>query len=66
MAIERDRLQRLRDAGMIKADDLPRAYEAVVEGLTPDELEMIIAVRKRLDEAERVSSTPAFEVLFPL
>jgi hypothetical protein len=65
MATERDPQQRLRDVGVITVDELPREYAAVVEGLSPDELETIIAVKRRLDEAHRVSGTPAFEVLFP-
>jgi hypothetical protein len=57
-----DREQRLRDAGVIIAPSLPREYVAVIEGLTPDELEIAIAVKKRLDEAGRVSGTPAGKV----
>jgi hypothetical protein len=65
MATERDPHQRLRDVGVIIADDLPQEYAAVVEGLTPDELEVIIAVKERLDEAQRVSKTSMGELLFP-
>ena len=54
--------ERLRDAGVIIVDEkLPPAYAAVVEGLTPDEVEVIIAVTKRLKEADRVEDTPAFD-----
>jgi hypothetical protein len=52
-----DNEQRLRDADMIKPDALPAEYAAVVDGLTPDELDTIVAVKKRLDEAERVSGS---------
>jgi hypothetical protein len=54
MATERDNEQRLRDAGVIRQVDLERPYEALVEGLTPDEVDVLIAVRKRIEEADRV------------
>jgi hypothetical protein len=54
--------QRLRDVQMIKADTLPEEYAAVVDSLTPDELEAIVAVKKRLDEAERVSGSSVGDV----
>jgi hypothetical protein len=49
--------QRLRDAGVIKSKvrRLPEEYRAVVEGLTPDEVDVIVAVHRRLKEAERVT-----------
>jgi hypothetical protein len=53
--------QRLREVQMIKADTLPEEYAAVVDGLTPDELEALVAVKKRLDEAERVSGSSVGE-----
>jgi hypothetical protein len=56
-----DNEQRLREVQMIKADTLPEEYAAVVDGLTPDELEAIVAVKKRLDEAERVSGSSVGE-----
>ena len=58
--------QRLRDAGLIKKNvALPPEYDALIEGLTPDEVEVLIAVRKRLDEAERVSTTEAVDFMMP-
>ena len=58
--------QRLRDAGLIKKDvTLPPAYDALIEGLTPEEVDVLIAVRKRLDEAERVSTTEAVDFMMP-
>jgi hypothetical protein len=65
MATQPDKQQRLRDAGVIITDELPEEYAAVVEGLTPDELEVIVAVKTRLDEAGRVSGRPADQFLFP-
>jgi hypothetical protein len=47
--------ERLRDAGVIVGDELPPEYAAVADGLTPHELETIVAVKKRLNEANRVS-----------
>ena len=52
-----DNEQRLREVNMITSDALPDEYAAVVEGLTPDELDTMVAVKKRLDEAERVSGS---------
>jgi hypothetical protein len=57
-----DNEQRLREVQMIKADTLPEEYAAVVDSLTPDELEAIVAVKKRLDEAERVSGSSVGDV----
>jgi len=58
--------KRLRDAGLIKKNvALPPEYDALIEGLTPDEVEVLIAVRKRLDEAERVSTTEAVDFMMP-
>ncbi len=49
-----DRNQRLQAAGVIP-NELPEAYQAVIEGLTNFEVDVIIAVKRRLDEAGRVS-----------
>jgi hypothetical protein len=63
MATAQDNEQRLRDAGVIVIDELPREYRAVVEGLTPDELEVIVAMKTRLNEAHRVSGTEIVDVM---
>ncbi len=50
--------QRLRAAGVIletAPDKLSPELQAVVEGLTPDEVDVLIAVKRRLDEADRVA-----------
>jgi hypothetical protein len=61
-----ERVQRLRDAGLIKKNvTLPPEYDALIEGLTPDEVEVLIAVRTRLDEAERVSKKKAVQFMMP-
>jgi hypothetical protein len=52
MEMENGKVKKLRDAGLIYVDDLPREYRAVVEGLTEDELDVILAVKRRLDEAD--------------
>ena len=66
MPIHSEREQRLRDAGLIKKSvTLPPEYDALIEGLTPDEVEVLIAVRKRLDEAERVSKKKAIQFMMP-
>jgi hypothetical protein len=54
MATARDNEQRLRDAGVIITDQpLEEPYQAVVQGMTPDEVDVLIAVRQRLGEADR-------------
>ena len=58
--------QRLRAAGLIKRNvTLPPEYDALIEGLTPDEVDVLIAVRTRLDEAERVSTKKATQFMMP-
>jgi hypothetical protein len=53
------KLDRLRQAKLIMTEgELPREYQAVIEGLTDDELDIIIAVKARLDEADISSETP--------
>jgi hypothetical protein len=47
--------ERLRDAGIITADELPEEYASVVASLTPDELEMLVSIKERLNLAERAS-----------
>jgi hypothetical protein len=59
-----ENLQRLRDENLIAARDVPEAYAAVAENLTPDELEVIVAVRKRLEEAQRTSGVEPEEIYF--
>jgi hypothetical protein len=66
MGINPDNEQRFRDAGMILTDDpLPQEYAEVVDGLTSDEVDVIIAVKKRLVAAERVSGQSPTTILFP-
>ena len=61
-----EREQRLRRAGLIKEDaTLPPEYVALIEGLTPDEVDVLIAVRTRLDEAERISTKKAVQFMMP-
>jgi hypothetical protein len=52
--------RRLRGEDMIRVPgkDLKRPYRAFIEGLTPEEVDVLIAVKKRLEEAERVARTP--------
>ena len=44
-------LDRLRDAGLIMSDDLPDPFARLVDGLTPHEVEMLVAMKNRLDAA---------------
>ncbi|HEU4979175.1 MAG TPA: aroma-sacti cluster domain-containing protein [Solirubrobacteraceae bacterium] len=52
-----ENLQRLQDMNIVVGDDLPEEYRSVLDGLTPDEVDVLVAVKKRLDEAERVSGS---------
>ena len=47
--------ERLREAGVINEDatDLQEPVKALVEGLTPHEVDVLVAVRRRLNEADR-------------
>lgn len=66
MATDPENEQRLRDAGMILTEDqLPQEYAEVLDGLTSDEVDVIIAVKKRLVAAERVSGESPIHILFP-
>ena len=47
--------ERLRDVGVITSDELPEHYHDVIDALTPDELEMLVSIKKRLDGAEEAS-----------
>jgi hypothetical protein len=54
MSTAPDNEQRLREASVIiTTAALEEPYQAVVEGLTPDEVDVMIAVKRRLDEADR-------------
>jgi hypothetical protein len=65
MATAPNNEQRLRAAGIITCDDLPQEYVALVEGLTSHEVEIMLAMKRRLDEAARVSGRPATDCLIP-
>jgi hypothetical protein len=66
MPTDSEKEQRLRDEGVIiDGVALPREYAAVIAGLTPCEVEVIVAVKKRLDEAGRVSHVDAAQIMIP-
>jgi hypothetical protein len=46
-------LERLRQADLI-LQDLPEHYHDVVEGLTDDEVEILLSIRKRLAHADEL------------
>ena len=64
MATEKskDNEGKLRDVGIVVADKLPPEYEAVVKGLTAEELKVLVDVKERLDEAESGSKKRIGEV----
>jgi hypothetical protein len=43
---------RLQAAGLIARDKLPEELQAVVEGLTGDEVDILVSVKRRLDSAD--------------
>jgi ethanolamine utilization microcompartment shell protein EutL len=46
---------RLREVGVIRADTLDAHYQAIVDGLTPTEVDVIVALQTRIAEADRVA-----------
>jgi hypothetical protein len=46
----------LRRAGFEIKTPLPKEYEEVFEGLSPEELEVLMNLKKRLDQAQRSTS----------
>ena len=49
-------IQRLQDEGFMIKRPLPKEYAEVLEGLSEEELSVLVGVKRRLDEAE--SMTP--------
>lgn len=47
-----DNEQKLRDEGIIVADELPLPYQRLVASLTKQEVQRLIAMKRRLDAAE--------------
>lgn len=47
-----ENLQRLQDAGLLILAPLPKEYEGVIEDLSPEEIEVLISVKRRLDEVQ--------------
>ena len=48
-------VDRLREIGIITADELPQEYVEVIDSFTPDEVETLVSIKKRLDFAQEVS-----------
>jgi hypothetical protein len=46
-------LERLRQVGLIM-QDLPTPYQEVVDGLTDDEVEILLSIQKRLAQADEL------------
>ena len=43
--------ERLKDAGLVKSGDLPEPYAGIVDELSPQEVEMLVSVKQRIDSA---------------
>ncbi len=46
------KVDRLRQEGLIASESLPEELQAVVDGLTDDEVDILVSVKKRLDAAD--------------
>jgi len=61
--------KRLRDAGLIGDTPLPDRYNELIEQLTGEEIEALLSLRRRLDEAgipvERLEAPEEGEVAKP-
>jgi hypothetical protein len=58
MTSEPSNEQQLRDAGVIVDGDLPDEHQAVVDGLDEDQLNTILDLKSKLDDAASVSGEP--------
>jgi hypothetical protein len=47
-----DNMERLRDEDFIINTPMPDQYEAVLQGLSDQEMETLISVKRRFDEAQ--------------
>jgi hypothetical protein len=56
LASERSNVDRLQDEGFSIKTPLPAEYEQVIEGLSPEELDVLVSVKQRLDEAQALTS----------
>jgi hypothetical protein len=56
-----DNFDRLRSAGLIRDDDCPEEIRGVIDGLSDDEMKVILSVKERLDEADRSRGARAAE-----
>ena len=51
MSSDDDNIQRLRDEGFEIKTPLPQQYADVIEGLSEDEISLLIGIKNRLDAA---------------
>lgn len=56
MAQGKSRIESLRNAGFLVKSPLPNKYEKVIEGLSTEELRVLVNLKKRLDQAELETS----------
>jgi len=54
--------QKLRAEGIIMEGELPDPYKWAVDGLTKQEVNMLIAIKKRLDGADAWEGLPPVQV----
>jgi hypothetical protein len=63
-AVMKSNVERLQAAGVILAAPLPEPYEAVVNGLSDEEVDVLVSIKQRLDEAGTEQAlAPAVRVL---
>jgi hypothetical protein len=63
----RSNVQRLLAEGFVidNPDSLPKAYEDVIEGLTPDEVALLIDVTRRLERAQASAPEQPYKNFIP-
>lgn len=59
-------VERLRNAGLITGTELPPEYSEVFEGLSDDQVDLLITVKERLDTAQEKVDEPYATWVVPL
>lgn len=54
-------LETLQAAGLVRKAPLPAAYEAVVNELSTEEVDLLVSVKQRLDKADKTFGAPERE-----
>lgn len=49
---------KLKNAGVLKRDDLPAAHQKVIDDLSNQEVKALIDIKTKLDQADATEGTP--------